>query len=266
MDLLSQYIFVTVFGLFVGSFANVCIWRIPRVESVVFPASHCPSCGKPVKPWDNIPVLSYFVLRGKCRSCGEKISPRYPLVEVLNAVLYVLVLWRFGIGWHLPVYLVLVTALVIIAFIDIDYQIIPDAITLPGAVVALIAGSLVLPDPFLRSHMLGWKAALTGAAVGFGLYYAIAEISFRLLGKQGMGGGDIKLMAMAGALTGWKGVLLTTFAGSLSGAVIGLVVIARKGKSEGGTYIPFGPFLILGILITLFFGQEIFAWYWHVEH
>lgn len=263
--LIGGYILITIIGLFVGSFANVCIWRIPRGESVVFPASHCPSCGKNIKPWDNIPVLSYFILRGKCRSCGERISLRYPFVESLNAALYILALWRYGIGWYLPVYLVLITALIIIAFIDIDHQIIPDRITLPGVVIALVAGALVLPDPFMRSQMLGWKETLIGAAAGFILFYLVAELSLRMLGKQGMGGGDIKLMAMAGAVTGWKGVLLTTFAGSFSGAVIGLIIISRKGKSEGGTYMPFGPFLVLGILITLFAGQEIFKWYWHVQ-
>jgi len=237
---------------------------MPRGESVVFPGSHCPSCDKPVRPWDNIPVLSYLILGGKCRSCGEKISLRYPFVEALNAALYVLVFWRFGPGWHLPIYFALVTALVIITFIDIDHQIIPDRITLPGAIIALLSGSLVLPDPFMRSQMLGWKGALIGAVTGFGLYYLIAELSFRMLGKQGMGGGDIKLMAMVGAVTGWKGVLLTTFAGSLSGAIIGVVIIAKKGKGKDGTYMPFGPFLVLGALITLFLGQEIFKWYWHV--
>ncbi len=262
--MIPVYIIVLLLGLFIGSFANVCIWRMPRGESIVFPSSKCPKCNTPIKPWHNIPVLGYIMLLGKCRSCGGKISLRYPFVEALNAALYVLVFFRFGIGLHLPVYMVFITAMIVITFIDIDHQIIPDKITLPGIVVALVAGSLVLPDPFMRSQALGWKGALIGAAVGFGGFLAIAELSIRLLKKEGMGGGDIKLMALVGAALGWKGVLLTTFAGSFSGAVIGSLLIAFKGRGEGGTMMPFGPFLAMGSVLTLFLGQEIFQWYWHV--
>jgi leader peptidase (prepilin peptidase)/N-methyltransferase len=242
-------------GLILGSFLNVCIWRVPRGQSVVMPSSRCPSCGTPLRALDNIPVLSYLFLGGRCRYCKAGISPRYPLVEVLNAALYVMVLQRFGVGWHLPFYLAFVSCLVVITFIDLDFQIIPDRITLTGIPVGLLAGSLILPDPFLRMAPLGYKASVVGALGGFGLFYAVA-----LLSRGGMGGGDIKMMAMIGALMGWKAVLLTTFLGSLAGSVVGVSLIVFKGKGRK-TKIPFGPFLALGALLTLFWGQEILRLY-----
>jgi leader peptidase (prepilin peptidase)/N-methyltransferase len=151
-----EYLAIILFGLAVGSFLNVVIWRLPRGKSIVSPASRCPSCNTPIKPWDNIPVISYVLLRGKCRYCGAGISLRYPLVEALNAAFWGLVYWRFGvfgIGWHLPVYLVFVSALIVITFIDLDFQIIPDSITLPGIPLGLLAGIFLLPDP------LSWEAA-----------------------------------------------------------------------------------------------------------
>jgi leader peptidase (prepilin peptidase)/N-methyltransferase len=248
---------LAVIGLFVGSFLNVCIWRIPRGQSIVFPSSRCPSCEAPIKPWDNIPVLSYAILGGKCRNCGVSISARYPLVEAANASLYLLVFWRFGPGWHLPVYLAFVSSLIVITFIDLDFQIIPDRITLPWIPLGLLAGSFVAPDPFSREVMLGWSTSLIGAALGFGLFYLIAVVS-----RGGMGGGDVKFMAGVGALLGWKGVLLTTFSGSLTGSVVGILLIRLKGKGRK-TKIPFGPFLTLGAIVSLFFGEEILAWYLH---
>jgi leader peptidase (prepilin peptidase)/N-methyltransferase len=253
---------VALVGLAIGSFLNVCIHRIPRKESIVHPSSKCPKCGAGIKAYDNIPVLSYMVLGGKCRSCKTPISPRYPLVEALNAALYVLVYLRFGAGWHLPAYFAFVSALIVITFIDLDTQTIPDRITLGGLPVGLLAGSLLLPDPFMRAVPLGWQGSVAGAALGFGMFFLIAELSIRILKKEGMGGGDIKMMAMAGSVLGWKGVLLTTFAGSLSGALAGIgLVLFRGGGKE--TRVPFGPFLALGALTTLLAGQEILRWYLH---
>jgi leader peptidase (prepilin peptidase)/N-methyltransferase len=252
------YVVVVLFGLTVGSFLNVVIWRMPRRKSIVSPASRCPSCDTPIKPWDNIPVISYLLLHGKCRYCGARISPRYPVVEALNAGLWALMYWRFGPGWDVLVYFAFMSALVAITFIDLDFQIIPDAITLPGIPLGLLAGILLMPDPLAREMALGWKASLIGTASGFGLYYAVAVLS-----RGGMGGGDIKLMTMVGALTGWKSVLLTTFLGSLAGSVLGLVLMLFKGKGRK-TKIPFGPFLALGAVLTLLFGQEIFEWYINV--
>lgn len=255
----ALYAIVGVLGLVVGSFLNVCIWRIPRKQSIVRPSSRCPSCGAPIRPWDNIPVLSYVLLGGRCRYCRERISGRYPLVETLNAALYLMVLYRFGLGWYTPFYLAFVSAVVVITFIDLDFQIIPDGITLAGIPIGLVAGALLLPDPFSRMGLLGLRASAMGAAAGFGLFYAVAYLS-----RGGMGGGDIKMMAMVGAVTGWKGVLLTTFLGSLAGSVVGLFLMIFKGKGRK-TRIPFGPFLALGSMLTLLWGQELLGWYLHVR-
>lgn len=257
---LYDYVITVVFGLLIGSFLNVCIYRIPEGLSIVRPGSRCPSCGTPISPFDNIPVLSYIFLLGKCRHCGKRISPRYPFVEALNAALYIAVLHRYGLGWHVPVYLALVSALIVITFIDLDHWIIPDVITLPGIVIGLLAGSLLLPDPFLRALPLGPQASFVGAALGYCLYYAVRKISSAVLKQEAMGGGDVKLMAMLGGFLGWKAVLLTTFAGSLLGSVLGIVLMLFLGKSRK-LAIPFGPFLAVGALISLLWGQDLLYWY-----
>lgn len=257
MDGYYPIVLLALFGLFMGSFLNVCIYRMPRGQSVVFPSSRCPACGMPIRPWDNIPVLSFLLLRGKCRRCGARISPRYPLVEGTTAALFLLVYYRFGWGWHLPVLLAFVSAMVVVTFIDLDFQIIPDRITLGLLPLWLLAGSLVLPDPFMREADLGWKVALIGAASGFGLFYLIAVLS-----RGGMGGGDIKLMAGVGSVLGWKGVLMTTLVGSVSGALAGIALMALKGKGRKAK-IPFGPFLALGAVMSLLIGQEVLGWYLH---
>lgn len=252
---MALYLFVAAVGLLIGSFLNVCIYRIPRGLSIVFPASHCTSCDTPISPWDNIPVISYMLLGGKCRKCAAGISYRYPLVEALNAFLYCALLWRYGLGWPALLYGVLVSSLIVITFIDLDFQIIPDRITLTGIPIGLVAGSFLLPDPFLRADLLGFISSLAGFLAGGGFFYLVAVLS-----RGGMGGGDIKLMAMIGGLMGWKAVLLTTFLGSLSGSVIGIFLMVFKGKGRK-TKVPFGPFLALGALVTLFFAQEILLWY-----
>ena len=252
-----ELVFIAVAGLLIGSFLNVCIHRMPRGESIVFPASKCPSCGKPIRAWDNVPVLSYLILGGKCRSCKTSISLRYPLVEALNATLWVLVYMRFDTGWHLPVLLAFVSSLVVITLIDLDFQIIPDSISLPWVVIGLVAGATVLPDPFLRAEPLGWANSLIGAVSGIVLFLIIVIAS-----RGGMGMGDVKMMGMVGAVTGWKGVLLTTFAGSVTGAVAGVLLVLFRGGGRK-TKVPFGPFLALGSLISLMLGQELLRWYLH---
>jgi leader peptidase (prepilin peptidase)/N-methyltransferase len=254
---MALYLIVAVFGLIIGSFLNVCIYRIPRNMSIIMPSSRCPACNKPIKAWDNIPVISYILLGGKCGYCKKKISLKYPLVEALNAFLYVALLWRYGPEWYFFLYGALISALIVITFIDLDFQIIPDRITLVGIPVGFLAGSLFLPDPFARASVLGVKASIIGFLAGGGFFYIVAVLS-----KGGMGGGDIKLMAMVGALMGWKSVFLTTFLGSLVGSVVGIFLIIFKGKGRKAK-IPFGPFLAFGTLITLFFGQEIMTWYLH---
>ena len=254
------YIITFILGSVIGSFLNVCIYRMPRNLSLVFPSSRCPDCDIPIKPYDNIPILSYLFLGGKCRVCKSGISFRYPLVELLNAAFYVMVLWRFGLGWDTVFYFIFCSAIIVITFIDVDFQIIPDRITLPGIPLGLLAGSFLLPDPFMRYTLLGIKSSFIGAAAGFGLYALIATAGYRIFKKEAMGGGDIKMMAMVGGVLGWKGVIMTTFLGSLTGSIIGILSLLIRGR-EKGSLIPFGPFLALGSLITLFYGQEILTWY-----
>lgn len=246
-------------GLIVGSFLNVCIYRLPRNISIIRPPSSCPICNTPIKPWDNIPILSYLLLKGKCRKCGESISIRYPIVELLNGILYLSVLIFFGLGWHLPFLFVFMSAMIVITFIDLDFQIIPDVITLPGIVIGLLSASFWLPDPFsLQPSVVGFKNSIAGLFLGGGLFYLIAICS-----RGGMGGGDIKLMAMIGSFMGWKAVFLTTFIGSLTGSLVGIFLMVFKGKGRK-TKIPFGPFLAFGSIITLFFSGEIIKWYFQI--
>ncbi len=261
----AQIIFF-ILGLIVGSFLNVCIYRIPRSLSIVNPPSACPGCNAPVRPWDNIPLVSYILLGGKCRNCKGQISFRYPLVELLNGVLYWSVVTSFGFGWHVPLICAFVSALVVITFIDLDFQIIPDSITLPGIIIGLLSASFLLPDPFivhrfaLSLSVVGFKNSLAGLLFGGGLFYLIAELGRRITKTDALGGGDIKMMALVGAFMGWKSILLTTFIGSLSGSLVGIFLMVAKGKGSKSR-IPFGPFLALGALATLFFGNVILQWY-----
>ena len=245
------YIITIAFGLIIGSFLNVCIYRIPRKESVAFPASHCPNCNTPIKPWDNIPVLSFVFLRGKCRYCKAVISWRYPLVEALTAVMFVVVVYNYSISLEALFYLLFISALIVISFIDLDYQIIPDKISLPGTVVGFIA-SFFLP--------LQWYDSLLGILAGGGVILATGYLGKLAFKKEAMGGGDVKLMAMVGAFLGWKLAILTIFFASLIGAVIGIIMKLITGKE----YIPFGPFLSAGALLALFSGMRLIEWYWNL--
>ncbi|MCX7794509.1 MAG: prepilin peptidase [Thermodesulfovibrionales bacterium] len=252
LDSLDLLIFVL--GLIAGSFMNVCIYRIPRNLSLIKPGSRCPDCKSPVKPYDNIPVLSFFLLRGKCRTCGAKIHWRYPVVEFLNGILWLIIFNKFGdTPYSLP-FLFFASCLVVITFIDIEHMIIPDIITVPGTLIGIALGP-ILPDPFFRLVTLGFLTSLTGALTGFLLFFIIAVIGEWIFKREAMGGGDIKLMAMVGAFTGWKGVILTTFSGSLIGALAGVVVILSRKRSD--TVIPFGPYLAGGAMVSLLFGQEV---------
>lgn len=255
-----------IFGLIVGSFLNVCIHRLPRNISIISPPSACPACNARVKPWENIPLVSYLFLKGRCGNCGEKISLRYPLVELLNGALYLSIFNYFGSGWHLPMLFAFASSMLVITFIDLEFHIIPDVITIPGIFIGLLSASFLLPDPFAYSpiypfthlQVVGFKNSLAGLFSGGGLFYLIAVLS-----RGGMGGGDIKMMAMIGAFAGWKAVLLTTFIGSLSGSVVGIFLMAVKGKDRK-TKIPFGPFLAAGSILTLFFGGNILRWYFRM--
>ncbi|MBI4697334.1 MAG: prepilin peptidase [Nitrospirae bacterium] len=266
MNGILLYIIIFLFGSIVGSFLNVCIYRVPKGLSIIWPSSRCPSCSNPINPWDNIPIISYVFLRGRCRSCKADISFQYPLVEFINALLYTVLLWKFGpqLSWFLAVYFIFISSLIVITFIDLEYQIIPNSITLPGIVLALIFGSTVLPDTFSRINPLGFRASLIGVLTGGGLFYAVGVAGKAILKKDAMGGGDVKMMAMVGGVLGWKGVLLTTFAGSLTGSIAGILLILLKGR-EWGTKIPFGPYLAIGAVISLLSGQEILMWYLHAK-
>jgi leader peptidase (prepilin peptidase)/N-methyltransferase len=245
-------VIVFLFGLVVGSFLNVCIYRLPREESIVRPPSHCTHCKALIRPWDNIPVISFLLLKGRCRQCHQKISWRYPLVELLNATGYLLIVYFFGYTFSAAVYAVLFSALVVVTFIDFDHQIIPDEITLPGMALGLLAASTVLSP--------GFTSAAAGLLVGGGLFYLAAVLSRWILHRYGMGGGDIKFIAMIGAFLGWRGMLLTIFLGALTGTFYGVSQILFFGKKRENP-IPFGPFLAFGALISLLFGSEIFRWY-----
>jgi leader peptidase (prepilin peptidase)/N-methyltransferase len=246
------YVLIFAFGAVVGSFLNVCIHRLPGDESVVFPASHCPHCRVPIRPYDNIPLLSYVVLRGRCRSCAESISSRYPVVELLGGIAAVAAVAALGLSAHALLAFAFLCALVVITFIDFDHQIIPDAISLPGIGVGF-AAALVLGDP-------RWSASLAGILLGGGLLWGVAEGYHWLTGREGMGGGDIKLLAMIGAFLGWQAVPVTLMIASLFGTAVGVTLMIAQ-RRDSRTAIPFGPFLAVGATCALFWGDALVAWY-----
>ncbi len=247
-----SYLIAGTFGALIGSFLNVCIYRLPRGESIVWPGSHCPSCGKAIAFYDNLPGLSYLWLMGRCRACHARISIRYPLVEAVNAAGYLAILWTFGLSWTAVLYALLFSALLVVTGTDLTHKVIPNVVTLPGIVVGLVGAVTVLP--------VGPFNALLGVVVGGGILWALAWASPYLFGKEGMGGGDIKLVAMIGAFLGWKPALLTIMIGSLAGSVIGISLIALR-LMKRDEYIPFGPFLVLGALLSMFFAQPLLDWY-----
>lgn len=240
------------FGAIVGSFLNVCIYRLPREESIVFPGSHCPYCKTPIRFYDNIPIISYIFLRGKCRYCSHSISPQYPIIEWLTALSSVLLFIKYGISLNYLIYFAFVSALIVITVIDLYHQIIPDVISLPGIGVGLLS-SLIL------SNITFWES-LIGIISGGGILFLVAVGYQWLFKREGMGGGDVKLLAMIGAFLGWKSVFLTIILSSFIGSVVGIVLIAIKGKNLKYA-IPFGPFLSLGAVISLFYQNEIIYWY-----
>jgi leader peptidase (prepilin peptidase) / N-methyltransferase len=252
---------VFIVGAIVGSFLNVCISRIPNGESVIHPPSHCPKCRAPIPFFHNIPLVSYLLLRGRCCSCGERISFRYFAVELLMAALAVFLLDQFGLGFAFVVGFVFVAALIVISFIDLDVRIVPDVISLPGIVIGLlfsVVGHYLISDPSgVVPTPLG---ALIGVLVGGGFLLAVAWIYEKFTGVEGMGGGDIKLLAMIGAFLGWPSIPLTLFFSSLGGSVIGLTIMLVKGVDRRYA-LPFAPFLCLGALVYLFFGREIIDFY-----
>ena len=234
-----------IFGLLIGSFANVCIYRLPKKESVVSPVSYCTACLVPIRPLDNIPIISYLVLRGRCRDCNNNISVIYPVIEIITALLLLAGFFKFGLTFDFLVYFVLAPTLVIITVVDIKHQIIPDVITLPGLALGLAAGS----------YSIGYANSCMGFLLGCGLFYLLAVLS-----NGGMGGGDIKYIAAAGAFVGWQKVLLIIFIGAVLGTFVGLFQIGVQKKTRKNI-IPFGPFLAVATLITLFHGNLLIKLY-----
>ncbi len=257
----SFFFIVFIFGAIVGSFLNVCIARIPKRQSVVSPPSRCPLCKTPICFYDNIPLISYLVLKGRCRFCKGAISPRYFVVELLMASLAVALFYRFGPDLAFFVYFIFVAALVVIAFIDLDVRIVPDVISLPGigtGLVLAIVGWQLSSDPW--STVPSPLDSFLGILLGGGILLAVAWIYQIFTGKEGMGGGDVKLLAMIGAFLGWPAVLLTLFFASLSGSVVGLTLMFTKGV-DSKYALPFAPFLCLGALLALFYGKELVTFY-----
>jgi len=246
------YIFAFIFGAVVGSFLNVCICRLPKSESVVFPPSHCPTCDYRIPWYDNVPIISYLILRGKCRSCKARISIQYPLVELVTALLTLFLFMRFGPTFVFLVLFLFCSAMVVVTFIDLEHQIIPDVISLPGIVAGFIF-SFFIPQ-------IGWLNSLIGIVVGGGSLWLVASGYELLTKKEGMGGGDIKLLAMMGAFFGWKAIPFIIFVSSLVGSVIGVTVMLIR-KKDAKLAIPFGPFLALGAVLYIFFGSQLIHLY-----
>ena len=245
-------LFLFLLGLCIGSFLNVCICRIPENKSVVFPPSSCPKCGHALRWWENIPVISYIFLRGRCSSCNCSISLQYPVVELLTGII-TLGLWlKFGLSWRLLIYLVFSYSLIVITFIDLAHKIIPDVISLPGIVVGFVS-SFLLPD-------ITWLDSLLGILVGGGTLYLVTWGYYLITRRIGMGGGDIKLLAMIGAFMGWQSIPFVIFLSAFTGSVIGILFILIK-KAGRDYQIPFGPFLAAAAEIHLFWGKEITALY-----
>ncbi|HEU0254128.1 MAG TPA: prepilin peptidase [Pyrinomonadaceae bacterium] len=272
------YVIAGVFGAIIGSFLNVVIHRVPHEQSIVFPNSRCPSCGSAIAFYDNIPILSYLVLGAKCRNCKDHISIRYPAVELLTAALFVAVAWHDGLSAALPFDLVFVSALLALVFIDAEHMLLPNVITYPGIVFALVAriaipylsGTPHFDDiPSLSSGALAgmplWVVSLAGAAVGAliggGSLWLMGWTWEKLRGIEAMGLGDVKMMFMVGAYLGWRLTILTIFVGVFTGSVIGILLMARQGQRNMQMLLPFGVFLGLGAVAALLFGGPLVEWY-----
>jgi leader peptidase (prepilin peptidase)/N-methyltransferase len=272
------FIVTGVFGAIIGSFLNVVIHRLPQEESIVFPNSRCPTCSAEIAWYDNVPVLSYLVHRGKCRACKAGISFRYPTVELLTALLYLAVTWRDGLTLALPFDLVFASALIALIFIDAEHMLLPNAITYPGLIFVLVA-RVVVPlvtgtahfddlEPLTRGMLHGmplWAASLIGAIIGGliggGSLWLMGWTWEKLRGIEAMGLGDVKMMFMIGAYLGWRLTILTIFLGVLSGSLIGIALMARQGKRNMQMLLPFGVFLGIGAIAALLVGSQIVEWY-----
>ncbi len=243
-------IVIVIFGLIVGSFLNVCISRLPEGKSVVRPRSRCPSCGHPIRALDNIPVLSFIILKGRCRSCRERISLQYPIVEIASALFLLLAYRRFGLSLQFAGYGYFMLALLVIFGTDVKERVIPDRVTYPSIVIGLAFSALN------REVVSG----LVGMAAGFGLLLVVAWFGRLLFRKEAMGGGDVKLAAMVGAFLGWRMLLVSLFLAFFTGAILGALIMLVRGRGKGSE-VAFGPFIAFGAVVALFFGRTILEAY-----
>jgi leader peptidase (prepilin peptidase)/N-methyltransferase len=244
-------IWLGLMGLAVGSFLNVCIYRLPRREAVHWPGSHCTVCNRSLAWYENIPILSWVVLGGRCRTCREPISAMYPIVEAVTGAVFVVGYFIYGLTPLLAARLVFACAMIVLFAIDLRHHILPNVITLPGIVVGF-ALSFVLPP--------GWLSSLIGALAGGGMLFAIAEAYYRIRGIEGLGMGDVKMLAMIGAFLGWQLMLLTLVLASFAGSILGLTLIVG-GRGSMKLKLPFGTFLAVGALVAAVAGQPILDWY-----
>ena len=243
---------VFILGTCIGSFLNVCIFRIPKGKSIVFPPSSCMNCGHKLSWWENIPILSYLILRAKCRKCSSAISIQYPIVEFLTGILAFMLFQKYGLTLQFFIYFIFTSALLVITFIDLEHQIIPDIISLPGIAAGLIA-SIFIPA-------ISIVDSIAGILVGGGTLLAVAWGYYLFTKREGMGGGDVKLLAMIGAFLGWKCIPLVIFLSAAAGSIIGIIIIALNHGNRRSA-IPYGPFLAAGAVTYLFAGEKLMQWY-----
>lgn len=248
---------IFVFGTVVGSFLNVCIWRIPREEPLHKPGSHCPKCSAHIAWYDNIPIISFIVLRGRCRYCREPISIRYVMVEALTGALFVCLYLKFSLTIALAIYCALVASFIVLTFIDLDHYIIPNRITFGGIAVGFALSFTAKYMPGNRFVVTNTLEAISGGLVFAGILYLLDQLSLLVFKKRGMGGGDVKLAAVIGLFVGVRLIFPVIFVASVVGSVIGIVVllVRRAHEADPSHYIPFGPYLVLGTIIVLFFGD-----------
>ena len=245
-------LWIFVVGLIFGSFLNVCIYRLPRRISVIRPRSHCPHCGVPIRPWDNVPIVSFLILRGRCRHCGHPISPRYPVIEFLSGMLFLAAYLHAGPGLAFVRYVVLGSALLVGTFIDLDHQLLPDSITLPTLAFGLVTAFLDGVQPGLRS--------LLGAVTGAAAVYLIAVFGQALFHQDSMGGGDLKLVAAIGAYLGWSPVLGMLLLSFFLAAPVTIIGMATR-KIGASSKVPFGPFIAVATYLVMFWGPQLWRAY-----
>ncbi|MFN7915405.1 MAG: A24 family peptidase [Vicinamibacterales bacterium] len=251
LDPTSLIVMFTAVGAVIGSFLNVCIYRVPLGKSIVFPASACESCRRELSWYENIPIVSWSVLGAKCRTCKAPLSIQHPIVEAVTAAMFGLAAWQYGLSWILAAQLVFGCALIVLFAIDLEHHLLPNVITLPGIVVGFVFSLVTGP---------GWLDSLIGIVIGGGSLWLIAELYYRLRHEDGLGMGDVKMLAMIGAFIGWKLTLVTLMMASIAGSVVGLLLVAAR-KGDMKYALPFGTFLAMGAALAATVGTSLLDWY-----